>query len=61
MRSDALGKVREFTVLDLPSVVPVLDGIIRSTAVMEVLRLVDSRIIEMCEVYGIGVRHSGKI
>ena len=50
-RGDELGEVREFTVLDLLGIVPILNVITRSTAVMEVLRLVDSRIIVVGEAY----------
>ena len=42
---DVLGETIELTVLDLPTVIPVFDGISRSTAVVEILVLVDVGVI----------------
>jgi len=45
-----LGKVNEFAVLELEAVIPVLNVILRSTAVVEVLILVDPRVIVVGEI-----------
>jgi len=44
-----IGEVSELTVLDLIAIIPLLNIVTRSTTVVEVLRLVDSRIIEVRE------------
>ena len=53
---DVLGETIELTVLDLPTVIPVFDGISRSAAVVEILVPVDVGIIVVRETWAVIVK-----
>ena len=55
-RWDVLGETIELTVLDLPTVIPVFDGISRSTAVVEILVPVDVGVIVVRETWAVIVK-----
>ena len=53
---DVLGETIELTVLDLPTVIPVFDGISRSAAVVEILVPVDVGVIVVRETWAVIVK-----
>ena len=53
---DVLGETIELTVLNLPTVIPVFDGISRSAAVVEILVPVDVGVIVVRETWAVIVK-----
>lgn len=53
---DVLGETIELTVLDLPTVIPVFDGISRSAAVVEILVPVDVGVIVVRKTWAVIVK-----
>ena len=53
---DVLGETIELTVLDLPAVIPVFDGISRSAAVVEILVPVDVGVIVVRKTWAVIVK-----